>query len=94
MSGINSYDVGDEIELRAAYTNQAGAPSNPATVTLTITKPDGTAVEGSTPINTGTGTYHFTLIPEMGGLWRHRWVSTGDPTTEEEGVFFVRRREG
>lgn len=91
---INSYDIGDTVRLTAGFSNAAGALADPATVALTVTKPDGTLLAGTTPTNTSTGLYGYDLVPDMAGLWRYRWVSTGDPATAEEGVFFVRRREG
>lgn len=92
--GINAYDVGDLVRLTATFSNAAGVLASPTTVTLTVTKPDGTAASGTTPSNTGTGTYRHDLAVDQGGIWRYRWVSTGDPTTAEEGIFFVRRQGG
>lgn len=57
-----------------------GAAVNAASVTLTITRPDGTAEAGTTPTNPATGRYEFDFVPTVVGVHQVLWQST-DPAT-------------
>lgn len=79
-----SYNVGDAVPL--VYTISATA-----TVTLTVTDPDGTA---STPSTTQGGsppavTYTAAVLATKAGLWRYSFVATGAVTDSEDGQFWV-----
>jgi hypothetical protein len=83
----------DPYELdRAAqldYSVTVGGVPTDASVTLTITKPDGTS---STPVIThpSTGNYRAAVLLDQVGTWRFKWRATGAATTAESGYFVVR----
>jgi hypothetical protein len=79
-----SYDLGDAIPL--VYTLNATA-----TVTLTVTAPDGAV---SNPSTTQGGappavTYTGYVSANQAGLWRYRFAATGAVTDAESGQFYV-----
>jgi hypothetical protein len=79
-----SYDLGDAVPL--VYTINAVA-----TVTLTVTAPDGTT---TTPGTTQGGappavTYTANVPATQAGTWRYRFVATGAATDAEQGQFYV-----
>jgi len=79
-----SYDLGDAVPL--IYTISATA-----SVTLTVTAPDGTV---STPGLTQGGappkvTYTADVPATQAGTWRYRFVATGAVTDAEQGQFYV-----
>lgn len=81
-------NVGETIRLQWDLRDLMGAPTN-ATVTLTITAPDGTV---STPAvaNPGVGTYTADVPLTAAGTWRYRWAATGTVATADEGQVEVR----
>jgi hypothetical protein len=84
------YDVGDSARLSFTVTID-GTPTD-ATVSVTVTKPDGSTVVvsgGSLTHTTGTGVYATVLATDQAGLWAYRWTATGAATTAEDGSFIV-----
>lgn len=90
------YDVGDEIELRSAFTDIDGDPADPTTVALSILKPDGTVItvdEGMLAHDEDEpGVYTYPVLIDQSGIWAFRFAGTGDVTAAEELAFRVRRR--
>lgn len=70
------WDLGDTVPLTIEVTDAAGAPTNAATVTLTITLPDG-SVLSPVPSNPAVGRYESDFVPTVAGLHVVRWVTTG-----------------
>ena len=70
------WDLGDTVPLTIEVTDAAGAPTNAATVTLTITLPDGSVLSPA-PSNPAVGRYEYDLVPTAAGLHVVRWVTTG-----------------
>jgi hypothetical protein len=68
--------LGSSVPLVTTIADPDGAPINPTTIVLTITRPDGT-VDTPTPTNTQTGTYAVDYTPAEAGLYSVRWVTTG-----------------
>jgi len=83
------YDLGDTVPLTVAVTDAAGAPTNAATVQLTIQLPDQTTV---TPTVTNppasTGTYLYDYVPPVEGHYQW-WLRTTAPTLAITGSFDV-----
>jgi hypothetical protein len=82
---VSQWDQGDAVPL--VYT----LPDT-ATVVLTVTAPDGTE---STPTLTTSGaaptvTYAGAVLADEPGLWRWRFLATGNITDAEAGHFSVR----
>lgn len=70
-------DLGDTVPLGVTITDGAGAPVPATSITLTITRPDGTIEPGTSPSNPSTGRYTFDYVPAIAGLHAVRWASTG-----------------
>lgn len=74
-------DYGDDVELDATFTDEAGNPADPATVTFVLVAPDGTSTsyvltdpEVSAP---STGRYVAVFVPGQVGEWSWRIHGTG-----------------
>jgi hypothetical protein len=79
-----AYDIGDAVPL--TYTLSAAA-----TVTLTVTAPDGTTsnptlTEGGSP---PAVTYTAAVAATQAGVWLYAFAATGAVTDAEDGSFFV-----
>lgn len=89
----NTYDVGDVVHLTSEFT-QNDVPFDPSTVSLKVTRPDGTQASysyaGSTVTKDSTGNYHVDIAITMRGTYRYRWFSTGAGAAAEESWFQVR----
>jgi hypothetical protein len=66
----------------------SGVPTDPATVTLTITDPTG-AVTTPTPVHTGTGTYTANISCTITGIWTYLWEGTGTASDAIAGTWTV-----
>ena len=69
---INSFDLGDLIELKITFRNDAGAVTDPTSPTLAVHKPDGTTTTYVHPtdaalVKDSTGVYHVNYTPTMAG---------------------------
>lgn len=84
------YSIGDIATLRFEYLSTAGVLTTPATVALTITKPDGTVISKTkadmTFATAGVGTYDQAI--DMNGVWTYRSVSTS-PHDDRSGHLVV-----
>lgn len=84
------FDLGDAVPLTFEVRTTAGVLTNAATVTLTVTRPDGTT---ETPSVTNppavTGEYGVDYLPTTAGTYRWRLVTTS-PDTAITGSFDVR----
>lgn len=87
------YDIADSVPIAWNVRDSNGDPANASSVTLTITKPDGTT---ETPVITNpptpTGQYRYTYIPAAEGRYTWRAVTT-TPNTAYQDVFVVRDPE-
>jgi len=65
-----------------------GVPTDPTTVTLTITDPTGTQ---TTPANSkvSTGVYTADVATTLDGIWLYKWTGTGSASDVVEGTFTV-----
>jgi hypothetical protein len=82
------FPLGSSVPLVTTVADPDGVPTNPATIVLTVTRPDGT-VDTPTPVNTQTGTYAVDYIPAAAGLYTVRWLTT-DPALALVDVIDVR----
>lgn len=83
------FDLGDVVPLSVSVDVE-GVPTD-GTVTLTVTKPDGTA-DTPTPTHGATGQYSYDYPTVMPGRHVVRWVSTS-PNAAYTDVFDVREAE-
>lgn len=90
---IVACDIGDLVELSAAFTNGATPPvaADPTAVTLTVKDPTGATVAGTTPTHGATGAYTYNLAITASGVWRYRFVGTGAVVAAEEAKVFARQ---
>jgi hypothetical protein len=86
-----NFDIGDALPLSWELFEEDGTTPLDATVSVTVTLPDGTT---SSPAVThdGTGRYSATYTAAQAGTHRFRWVATGTAVAAEEGAFQVRRQ--
>jgi len=84
------FDIADSVPIAWDVRDAAGALTNAATATLTVTKPDGTT-ETPAVANppSSTGQYRVTYIPTVEGRYEWRTVTT-TPNTAYQDVFVVR----
>jgi hypothetical protein len=85
-----TYNLGQAVKLSTAVTDASGAATD-ATVTLTVTKPDGTT---STPSvthdgSTGSGLYEATFTVDQTGTWWWRWDASGTVLDNDRGQLTV-----
>jgi hypothetical protein len=66
----------------------AGVPTDPTTITLTITAPDGT-VTTPAPAHDGPGLYHYDIVFTQPGVWTAEWVGTGAVAATGKQTFTV-----
>lgn len=81
--------VGQVVRLTHSVYNDLGVLTNPSTITLTISLPDGTSSGPLTPTNTDTGLYRYDYTTVAAGPHLYRWDTTG-PTAPDDGMFDVR----
>lgn len=85
-----TYDIGDAVRVETTVRNPDGALTN-ATMSITVTKPDGTAASPSVPSNVSTGVYQSTVTVDQAGWWTYVWTAAGAVVGVEPGQFFVQQ---
>jgi hypothetical protein len=88
---VATLDLGDTTTLQFNATNQAGVATNPTSVVLTITLPDGSII---TPAITNppaqVGAFVYDYLTAQAGRHQVRWVGTGTVNQSYNDVFDVR----
>lgn len=85
-----AYDVGQTVRVPVTVKDDAGTPIN-ATMTVAVTRPDGTTVTGLAIINDGVGLYHVDVPVTTPGPWQWSWTASGAVATSVyAGQFWVR----
>ena len=104
-----AYDVGDLIRLgnpsqdtaSAAFTNLAGAATDPGAVMLIVEKPDGvtklkygwpSASTNGTLTKESAGRFYYEVLLDQSGVWKFRLEGTGTVTAAAKGVLRVDRQ--
>lgn len=91
---MNSYDVGDLVQLDVLVTGGEGTPVDPTMVALIVRDPTSETTTydyaKSEVTRTGVGSYLVQLTPDQPGTWVYRWVTTGVGQGAEERQFYVR----
>lgn len=82
-----SYEVGDAVPIPVVVKNAAGQLVD-ATVTVTVTKPDGTVITPAV-IHESVGTYLATPVADAVGTWPYKVAITGTVTDVVEDQFSV-----
>ncbi len=88
---MNRYPLNSSPTVSASFTNLAGAPTDPSTVTLVVTKPDATTVTytGGALTNATVGTWSKQITVDQIGTWRYDFTGAGAVAAEQSGVFAV-----
>lgn len=93
---MNNFDIGDLVELKVTFTNDAGVPTDPTTATIRVRKPDGTETSYTggqlTHPTPGNGIYTYNYAPTVSGQHHYFGVGTGTVTSAEEGRFYVKQQ--
>jgi hypothetical protein len=97
MSSLGTFDIGDQVQVTATFTNLAGALANPTTLTWQVLQPGGTSTtytEVSPEVaNTSTGiwTLTFVITANDPGRWHVRSRGTAGVKAADEDWLDVRR---
>lgn len=84
------YDVGDQVRLSTVVKDLTGTAVNTPTLTILVTKPNGTTASPAVT-NTGSGgVYTATVTVDQAGTWTYAWTASGTVTAVEPGQFTVR----
>ncbi len=82
------FPLGASVPLVTTIADPDGVPTDPATIVLTVSRPDGT-VDTPVLVHPQTGTYVADYVPAAAGLYTVRWVAT-DPALALVDVIDVR----
>jgi len=88
MSATVFYAGGDEFATLTNTFKVSGVPTDPTTVTLTVTDPTG-AVTTPSATHSGTGTYTANVACTLDGIWQYKWDGTGTASDIQEGTWTV-----
>jgi len=84
----NKYDYGQAIKVSATFKNDAGAPTDPGTITLKVKGPDAviqTYTYGAAQVTReSAGVYSKVITLNQEGRWYYRYEGTGTVQAAEE----------
>lgn len=80
------FDVGDVAPISTNVTDPSGTLTN-ATVTVAVTRPDGTAGTVGSPTNLSTGVYRALVTVDQAGEWTYTFTWSGAVTGVDAGQF-------
>lgn len=88
---MSFHAVNTSIRLRVTFVDTDGVPTDPTTVTLTVTDPAGTATVYTDSVNdpAGVGLFYKDITPASVGLWTYKFVGTGGISATIIGSFMV-----
>lgn len=91
---INVYEKGDLVRVTGAFTNIAGDPIDPTTVSLFVTNPAGVTTEyvygvDAEVVRVELGSFYGEISAAASGQWLWKWGSTGTGQAAEHGEFMV-----
>lgn len=93
--GIDSYNFGQPVTLRAEFFDDTNTPADPDAVTLTL-KPqfgEDIVIPGAEVIDdAGVGFFSYVFTPPNRGDWSWEWKSTAPFVAVSNGVFHVHQR--
>lgn len=90
MSSLTEYDIGDTVRLSCVFT-AGGVFTNPSSVSVLVTRPDGTTATYDAPVNDSAGHYHQDITATLSGEWAAQWTGTGAVVAVSTELFAVRR---
>jgi len=91
---MNTYTAGDLLTLSVAFTNNAGVPMAPTTVTLRVQTPDYVITDLSGTIVPGTtGNYSALFSAVQVGVHQYEWIGTGAVQVTVVDLFLVNQAQ-
>jgi len=88
-----NYDIQDVARLEASFTNNAGAASDPTTVTCYIKTPDDNirlvTYSSGAIVKSSTGNYYYDYTISQSGIHTYRFTGTGACIAGSEQNFSV-----
>lgn len=86
-----SFEIGQKLTIGLEVRDEAGVLTN-ATVAVSVLKPNMTVMSPPpTPVNDGTGLYHFDVTPDaVPGPWHWTVTTSGAVISVQRGQFWVR----
>lgn len=93
-----AYHLGDLVRISGAWTNAAGAATDPGTVLAQYINPAGSVTSLTYPsdaalVKDSTGNYHVDINANAVGTWYYRFYSTGSGQGANEDYFVINRSE-
>lgn len=85
---MNSYFIGQAVELRVEFRDADDALADPTTVTAKVRDPAGT-VTALSHSHDDTGLYSASVTVDAPGVWWYRFAGTGDVIAAAEAEFEV-----
>lgn len=82
-------EVGTLVQLSVVVRDLAGNPVNTATVTCSLTKPDGSVTAAAVTNTAAGGLYTATVTPDQAGLWRYTFTAAGTVVLPQSDQFCV-----
>lgn len=96
MANLGTFDIGDEVQVTATFTDLDGDLTTPGAYTFQVQQPDGTEVsydendvETDNP-STGVVTLTFTITANDPGRWYVRARGTAGLKAADEDWFYVK----
>ncbi len=89
-----AHTQGQLVRVSGAFTDSAGAATDPTTVKISVVRPDGrqityTYLADSAVVKDSTGNYHIDLDGSVPGTWIYWWHSEGTGQAADERTFIV-----
>jgi len=82
-------EIGTQIQLSTVVKDLTGTAVNTPTVTMAVTKPDGSTVTPSVTNTASGGLYTAQVTPDQAGLWLYKWTAAGAVTSVQSDQFTV-----
>lgn len=82
-------EIGTQIQLSNVARDLTGATTNTPTLTLSMTKPDGSTTSPAVTNTAANGIYTAQVTPDQAGLWLYKWTSSGTVIDVQSDQFSV-----
>lgn len=95
---VNTYDIGDLVRISAAFVNDGGVATDPASgaVIAKYKDPSGNTTTLTYPadvalVKDSTGNYHVDILVDEFGDWHYRFAGTSVVVAADEHRFYVEK---
>lgn len=92
---MNSYDVGNLVEVDAEFEDLEGGPINPNDVICLVQDPAGdeTVIDTADLGNPEVGRWTHEIDLDQSGIWYYRFNGADTPQAAKEGWLYVKRSQ-